>query len=245
MVAPHWPAVREIYALGIATGHATFEVEPPAWGIFDADHLVGHRYVAVDHAGEVLGWIDASPVSGRCVYSGVVEHSVYVHPLARGRGVGRLLLGTLIDSTERAGIWTIQSGVFPENAPSLALHRGVGFRDVGVRGLGCSGSRRASARHRPLLPPAPRRGHGRTPTWVDLPRGQRLRAMNAADLAALPDQSGPKRIIELAVTARRYRERLADVEWTLVLGVWDGIGALQCRHRRGDKTCEQGNQCPV
>lgn len=133
MSEAHWPAVREIYALGIATGHATFETEPPTWEIFDADHLVDHRDVAVDHAGEVLGWIAAIPVSGRCVYAGVVEHSVYVHPLARGRGIGRLLLATLIDSTERAGIWTIQSGIFPENASSLALHRRVGFRDVGVR----------------------------------------------------------------------------------------------------------------
>jgi phosphinothricin acetyltransferase len=67
------------------------------------------------------------------VYAGVVEHSVYVHPDARGLGVGRTLLGALIESTERAGIWTIQSAVFPENTGSLALHAACGFRTVGTR----------------------------------------------------------------------------------------------------------------
>jgi phosphinothricin acetyltransferase len=72
-------------------------------------------------------------VSERCVYAGVVEHSVYVHPDARGRGVGRTLLDALIAATERAGIWTIQSGIFPENTASLALHAACGFRVVGTR----------------------------------------------------------------------------------------------------------------
>jgi L-amino acid N-acyltransferase YncA len=81
----------------------------------------------------VLGWVAVSPVSGRCVYAGVVEHSVYVHPAARGQGVGRQLLDTLITSTEAGGIWTIQSGIFPENTASVALHHAVGFRDVGIR----------------------------------------------------------------------------------------------------------------
>jgi phosphinothricin acetyltransferase len=83
--------------------------------------------------GAVLGWVAVSAVSGRCVYAGVVEHSVYVHPGARGQGVGRRLLDTLISSTEPAGIWTIQSGIFPENAASAALHRAAGFRTVGTR----------------------------------------------------------------------------------------------------------------
>ena len=75
----------------------------------------------------------ASAVSGRCVYAGGVEHSVYVRPADRSRGVGRLLLDTLISSTEAAGIWTIQSGIFPENTASLALHQAAGFRVVGTR----------------------------------------------------------------------------------------------------------------
>jgi len=134
MTADHWPAVRAIYAAGIATGHATFESAPPGWAEFDAAKLRGHRHVALDGAvGAVVGWAAASGVSDRCVYAGVVEHSVYVHPDAAGRGTGRRLLEALIASTEAAGIWTIQSGVFPENAASLALHRAAGFREVGVR----------------------------------------------------------------------------------------------------------------
>jgi L-amino acid N-acyltransferase YncA len=87
----------------------------------------------VTAAGQVAGWVAASAVSGRCVYAGVVEHSVYVHPAARSCGIGYLLLGALIASTEAAGIWTIQSGIFPENTASLALHRAAGFRVVGTR----------------------------------------------------------------------------------------------------------------
>jgi L-amino acid N-acyltransferase YncA len=129
----HWPDVERLYRTGIATGHATFEAEPPTWERFDAGKLAGQRLVAVDDVGLVLGWVAASGVSDRCVYAGVVEHSVYVDPAAQGRGVGRLLLDALVASTEAAGIWTIQSGVFPENAASLALHASAGFRVVGIR----------------------------------------------------------------------------------------------------------------
>jgi L-amino acid N-acyltransferase YncA len=129
----HWPEIERIYADGIATGHATFESEPPTWKEFDAGRLAGQRHVALDDAGRVVGWAAATPVSDRCVYAGVVEHSVYVAPAAHGAGVGRLLLDALIASTEAAGIWTIQSGVFPENTASRALHHAAGFRDVGVR----------------------------------------------------------------------------------------------------------------
>jgi L-amino acid N-acyltransferase YncA len=132
MTDEHAAQVLEIYRLGIATGHATFETEPPSWPAFTAGRLPGHRFVALD-GDRVLGWTACSAVSDRCVYSGVVEHSVYVHPGARERGVGRALLRALIDSTERAGIWTIQSGVFPENTASLALHHACGFRTVGTR----------------------------------------------------------------------------------------------------------------
>jgi phosphinothricin acetyltransferase len=133
LAAAHWPAVREIWAAGIATGHATFETEPPSWEAFDAGRLPGARLVAVDRAGRVLGWAAASPVSDRCAYAGVAEDSVYVAPDAAGRGVGRLLLGALVAATEAAGIWTLQAGIFPENAASLAVHRSAGFREVGVR----------------------------------------------------------------------------------------------------------------
>jgi L-amino acid N-acyltransferase YncA len=133
MTDGHADQVLDIYRLGIATGHATFETEPPTWAQFIAARLSDHRFVAVDNTADAVGWVACGPVSDRCVYAGVVEHSVYVHPDARGRGVGRALLEALISSTERAGIWTIQSGVFPENTASIALHAACGFRVVGTR----------------------------------------------------------------------------------------------------------------
>jgi phosphinothricin acetyltransferase len=134
MTAAHAGAVLAIYQAGLDTGNASFETRAPEWAAFDAARLPGHRHVATDpDGGEVLGWIAVSAVSSRCVYAGVVEHSVYVHPAARGRGVGRALLRALIGSTEAAGIWTIESGVFPENTASLRLHGGEGFRVVGTR----------------------------------------------------------------------------------------------------------------
>lgn len=129
----HADAVLTVYATGIQTGDATVETTAPDWDTFDTAHLPGRGIVAVDHRGAVVGWVAASPVSSRCVYAGVVEHSVYVDPTAQRRGTGRMLLGALIRSSESAGVWTIQSGIFPENAASIALHRGLGFRTVGVR----------------------------------------------------------------------------------------------------------------
>lgn len=126
-------AVLAIYQAGLDTGQASFETTAPSWAAFDASKLAEHRYVAVDDDGAVIGWVAICPVSSRPVYAGVVEHSVYVDPASRGRGVGRALLEAMIASTEAAGIWTIQSGIFPENTASLALHQRVGFRIVGVR----------------------------------------------------------------------------------------------------------------
>ena len=128
----HWADVERIYAEGIATGHATFATEVPGWEEFDATRLPAHRLLAVED-GTVLGWIAVTPTSSRAVYAGVVEHSLYVAAAARGRGVGRSLLEALIDDTEQAGVWTIQSGIFPENVPSLRLHESLGFRTVGTR----------------------------------------------------------------------------------------------------------------
>lgn len=128
----HWPAVARIYAEGIATGDATFETQVPEWKGWDGGHLSGHRFVAL-REGQVVGWVAACAVSERCAYAGVVEHSVYVAEDARGQGIGRVLLEALIASTEAAGVWTIQTGVFPENTASLRLHERVGFGVVGRR----------------------------------------------------------------------------------------------------------------
>ncbi|MDH6703399.1 L-amino acid N-acyltransferase YncA [Kitasatospora sp. MAA19] len=133
MVPEHADQVLAIYQLGIDEGNATFETTAPTWAAFDAAKLPDHRLVALDADGRVLGWAAAVAVSDRCAYAGVVEHSVYVHPDGRGRGVGAALLDTLIASTETAGIWTIQSGIFPENTASLALHARAGFRVIGTR----------------------------------------------------------------------------------------------------------------
>lgn len=132
MTPGDWEDVREIYREGIATGHATFETEVPEWQAWDRGHLGTPRLVL--RAGEdILGWAALSAVSGRSVYAGVAEVSVYVAPSARGRGVGSALLRDLVRRSEEEGIWTLQAGIFPENRGSLALHRNAGFREVGTR----------------------------------------------------------------------------------------------------------------
>jgi L-amino acid N-acyltransferase YncA len=143
MTVEHAGAVLAIYQAGIDEGDATFETAAPGWAAFSAARLPGHRFVALGAAGavgsagpadaRVLGWAAVSPTSRRPAYAGVVEHSVYVDPGARGLGIGRSLLGRLIASTEAAGIWTIQAGIFPENTASVALHLAAGFRVVGRR----------------------------------------------------------------------------------------------------------------
>ncbi len=132
MTADDWPAVRDIYAEGIATGNATFEKAPPPYEQWDRGHLPSCRLVARD-GDRVTGWAGLSPVSGRCVYAGVAEVSVYVATGAQGRGIGLALLNALVEASERAGIWTLQAGIFPENAASIGIHEQAGFRTVGVR----------------------------------------------------------------------------------------------------------------
>jgi len=125
-------AVRVIYQAGLDGGLASFETVAPPWEVFDRARLPEHRLVA-ELDGAVVGWVAISAVSPKPFYAGVVEHSVYVNPAAQGQGVGSALLRALFASTEAAGIWTIQSGVFPHNEPSLRLHRHAGFRVVGTR----------------------------------------------------------------------------------------------------------------
>jgi L-amino acid N-acyltransferase YncA len=145
MTADLWPAVGEIYREGIATGNATtFETDLPDWEKWDSNHRRDCRLLAVEPFEEddadsliplskltVLGWAALRPVSARRVYAGVAEVSVYVATAARG--VGKALRQALIPESEVVGIWTLQAGIFPENAASIALHKSCGFRKVGVR----------------------------------------------------------------------------------------------------------------
>ncbi len=132
MSAADWPAVARIYALGLASGVATFETDLPSWETWDAAHLEAPRLVA-DEDGDVAGWVAVSRVSRRSAYRGVVEHSVYVDDRARRRGVGRLLLDALVTAAPEHGIWTIQTSIIAANEPSLRLHEAAGFRLVGRR----------------------------------------------------------------------------------------------------------------
>ncbi len=127
-----YSAIAEIYLQGIATGHATFQTEAPSWNDWDKSHLPFCR-LAVFEEWEMLGWAALSPVSSRFVYGGVAEVSVYVASSARGKGIGKTLLAQLVKESEENELWTLQSGIFPENESSIKLHEQVGFRKIGYR----------------------------------------------------------------------------------------------------------------
>ncbi len=132
MLKEDWQMVANIYKEGIDTQLATFETNVPSYTDWDISHLKIGRFVAVTNE-KILGWAALSPVSGRCVYGGVAEISIYVGKESRGLGVGKLLMQNLILESEKQGLWTIQSGVFPENKASIALHKKMGFRCIGTR----------------------------------------------------------------------------------------------------------------
>ncbi len=132
MTEHDWKEVQSIYREGIATGNATFETDTPEWSQWDKSHLRYCRLVAKSK-GQVVGWAALSPVSTRCIYSGVAEVSLYVKASSRCQGVGKALLKALIGESEQAGIWTLQGAIFPENAASIALTKACGFREVGRR----------------------------------------------------------------------------------------------------------------
>jgi L-amino acid N-acyltransferase YncA len=132
VLTEHWPAIKAIYEQGIATGHATFQTGAPEWEEWDAGHLTHSRFVALEN-GQVIGWAALTPVSGRCVYAGVAEVSVYIAPDHRGKKIGETLLKALIGDSEQHNIWTLQAGIFPENAASVKIHENCGFRLVGYR----------------------------------------------------------------------------------------------------------------
>ena len=128
----HYPSVKKIYEEGISTAHATFQTTAPEWDEWDKSHLAHSRIVAIEN-NEVVGWAALTPVSGRCVYAGVAEISVYIDERNRGKGIGKILLRHLISESESHNIWTLQAGVFPENLSSLKIHESLGFRKVGYR----------------------------------------------------------------------------------------------------------------
>ena len=132
MLPSHWPSVKTIYEEGIATGNATFQTEAPEWDEWDAVHVKNSRFVAIED-GKVLGWAALAPVSGRCVYAGVAEVSVYVAAAARGKGIGKKLLKALLEASEQNNFWTLQAGIFPENKSSIKIHEACGFRIIGRR----------------------------------------------------------------------------------------------------------------
>ena len=132
MTKDDWPRVRKIYEEGIETGDATFETVAPEWEEWNREHVEACRLVA-EAEGRVVGWAALSPVSDRCAYGGVGEVSVYVAGEAQGMGIGTLLLSLLIEASEEMGFWTLQAGIFPENAGSIHIHEKCGFRTLGVR----------------------------------------------------------------------------------------------------------------
>jgi phosphinothricin acetyltransferase len=132
MVPENWQQVKAIYENGIATGNATFETSAPDWEVWNSAHIKSCRLVAVDNE-RIVGWAALTAVSGRCVYAGVGEVSVYVDASARGKGIGTALLIELIKESERHNFWTLQAGVFPENAASIQIHLSTGFRKIGTR----------------------------------------------------------------------------------------------------------------
>ena len=132
MEADDWGTVRTIYEQGIASGNATFETDVPTWEAWDRVHLETCRIVACRHD-QIVGWAALSPISSRRVYAGVAEVSVYVAAAEHRQGIGKKLLQALIKKSEKAGIWTLQAGIFPENEASIALHKACGFRIVGRR----------------------------------------------------------------------------------------------------------------
>lgn len=133
LTAEDWPAAARIYEAGIAAGNATFEPHAPNWETWTGTRADYPAVLARAADGELLGWAALTPVSPRAVYRGVGAISVYVAPEHTRRGVGRALLTALAESSERAGFWTLEAGIFPENEASVALHESCGFRLVGVR----------------------------------------------------------------------------------------------------------------
>jgi L-amino acid N-acyltransferase YncA len=132
LIQQHYPSVKKIYEQGLATGNSTFQTSAPEWEEWDNSHVANCRIVGIENEA-VIGWAALTPVSGRCVYAGVAEVSVYVAESFRGKGYGTTLLDALIQESEKNNLWTLQAGIFPENVSSIKMHQTLGFREVGYR----------------------------------------------------------------------------------------------------------------
>lgn len=128
----HYPDIAAIYQQGINTGMATFETSVPSRESWNENKLQHSRLIAFEN-NEALGWAALSKVSSRCVYEGVAEVSIYIAENHRGKGVGKIPMEHLIRESEANGIWTLQSGMFPENEATIALHKLFRFRVIGYR----------------------------------------------------------------------------------------------------------------
>lgn len=128
----HYPTIAGIYKEGLDTGIASFETDIPDWSRWDAEHLPFGR-IAAQYEGTIRGWASLAPVSGRCVYKGVAECSIYISTYSRGQGLGTFLLEHLIRISEQNGIWTLNSSIFSNNIASKRLHLKCGFREIGYK----------------------------------------------------------------------------------------------------------------
>lgn len=124
--------ILEIYKYGLDGRNATFETKVPDWDEWE-NKFHEHSRLAFTENERVIGWAGITPFSKREVYKGVAEVSIYIHPDFSGKGIGSQLMEALIASSEKHGIWTLFSSVFPENKATISLHMKFGFRLMGRR----------------------------------------------------------------------------------------------------------------
>ena len=136
------PAVTAIYAHHVLHGTGTFETTPPTeadMAARRADVLgKGLPWLVAEQDGQVLGFAYCQWFKPRPAYRFSAEDSIYLHPEATGRGVGRLLLGALAEQAQAAGLRKLIAVIGDSgNAGSIGVHRALGFTPAGtIRGCG-------------------------------------------------------------------------------------------------------------
>ncbi len=130
-------AIQEIYAAHVLHGVASFEEVPPSEEEMDSRYqqitAEGFPYLVAEQDGIIVGYCYAAPYRARSAYRFTVENSIYIREGMTGRGVGALLLGSLINCCEK-GPWQQMVAVIAQgdNSASLNLHRRMGFEQVGI-----------------------------------------------------------------------------------------------------------------